>query len=294
MGRNMFIERYFKEPIKYAISDWKKIFVGGTFGLIFYISTDLLSLILPDFSLFYQLSTMEQIIAVILGILALLGLILLIIQTGYFIKIAKNTIEGDDNLPKWENFKDLFLKGIKYAVGMILLGIIIFAIPTIVLGIGIYLYIPFIQNLSGVSGIIFNLPPIGVPEPLVWITFIFAILLYIVGFVIYTLYEPLATVNFAKKGFRGFFEFNYILKLMSLEYLLLVITYNVGIFIIISAIGVVFTIFRFIFDMVLPNIVIYETLGIIWDSMSAFISFFIYVIFYKSFSNYYVDKIDKK
>jgi hypothetical protein len=32
----MFIERYFKEPIKYAISDWKKIFVGGVFGLIFY------------------------------------------------------------------------------------------------------------------------------------------------------------------------------------------------------------------------------------------------------------------
>ena len=58
----MFIERYFKEPIKYAISDWKKIFVGGVFGLIFYISIDLLSLILPDFSLFYQLSTWNRLL----------------------------------------------------------------------------------------------------------------------------------------------------------------------------------------------------------------------------------------
>jgi len=181
----MFIERYFKEPIKYAMSDWKKIFVGGVFGLILYISIDLLGLILPDFSLFYQLSTVEQIITVILGILALLGLILSIIQTGYFIKIAKNTIEWDDNLPKWENFKDLFIKGIKYAVGMILLGIIIFAIPTIVLGIGIYLYMSFVHELSGASvNMPYNLPPIGAPEPLVWITFIFAILLYVVGFVV--------------------------------------------------------------------------------------------------------------
>jgi hypothetical protein len=238
---------------------------------------------------------MEQIIAVILGILALLGLILLIIQTGYFIKIAKNTVEGDDNLPKWENFKDLFIKGIKYAVGMILLGIIIFAIPTIVLGIGIYLYISFVHELSGASvNMPYNLPPIGAPEPLVWITFIFAILLYVVGFVVYTIYEPLATVNFAKKGFRGFFEFNYILKLMSLEYLLLVILYNIGMFVIISAIAMIFAMFGIIFDVVLSNIVIYETLNVIGDSIIAFISFFIYVIFYKSFSNYYVDKIDKK
>jgi hypothetical protein len=290
----MFIERYFKEPIKYAMLDWKKIFVGGVFGLIFYISIDLLSLILPDFSLFYQLSIVEQIIAAILGILALLGLMLLIIQTGYLIKIAKNTVDGGGHLPKWENFKDLFLNGIKWTVGMILLGIIIFAIPTIVLGIGIYLYISFIHNLSGAHGNLpYNIPPIGAPEPLVWITFIFAILLYMVGFVIYTIYEPLATVNFAKKGFKGFFEFKYILKLMSLEYLLLVIIYIIGIFIIISAISMIFAIFGFIFDMVLPNIVINESLNIIGESVVAFISFFIYVVYYKSFSNYYVDKINK-
>ena len=81
---------------------------------------------------------------------------------------------------------------------------------------------------------------------------------------------------------------------MSLEYLLLVIIYIIGIFIIISAISMIFAIFGFIFDMVLPNIVINESLNIIGESVVAFISFFIYVVYYKSFSNYYVDKIDKK
>ena len=55
----------------------------------------------------------------------------------------------------------------------------------------------------------------------------------------------------------------------------------------------IFAIFGFIFDMVLPNIVINESLNIIGESVVAFISFFIYVVYYKSFSNYYVDKINK-
>ena len=107
----MFVEKYIKEPIKYAMSDWKKIFVGGVFGMMYILPSQVLSVILQANNYIQNLESSagfnSPIMLRLLGVYALIMLLSIIfgsLQYGYYMKLAKNTVESYDT--QLQNGKD--------------------------------------------------------------------------------------------------------------------------------------------------------------------------------------------
>jgi len=239
-----FLEKYLKEPFRYATSDWTKILIGSSL-LFFIIFISLASsLLLGPYAMIF----------IIIPVL-----IVSMLLTGYYIGVIKNTLNGIDTLPDWSNYMEFTKDGILYYIALTIISLIVYLPAILFLIVGIFFTAGFEILTSGdLLSIIMSLS----------VFVIITVLYYMVASIALAIYTPLATVNFAKKGFSGFFEFFNILKKISLEYILMLILY----FIVYSIVGVV-SIIPFI------GILIY---GII--------SFPIDVIFHRAIAKYYLEK----
>ncbi|HIP90762.1 MAG TPA: DUF4013 domain-containing protein [Methanothermococcus okinawensis] len=197
-GIMSFIEKYIVEPFKYATSDLDKIIIGGM--LLFFNS--IVDSLLPSLE---GSPTYGQILGVCL-LIFIITLILNGVVLGYYIGVIKNTLKGLDILPDWSNIVELLTDGILYSIALLLL-VLMLLIPVGLLFMFILALILVSENMSYYD------------PTVVVVVLIPLILLMIVLFIVLDIYESLATVNFAKKGFFGFFEIRDILKKISLEYL---------------------------------------------------------------------------
>lgn len=280
----MFVEKYIEEPFKYAMSDWKKIFVGGVFGLIYMLPSQLLNAILQmgDYTQ-NMVSSSNYDITLLISLFAVFGLIIILsiifgsFQYGYYMKLAKDTVEyGEDaKLPEWEGWKNLFKKGIMFYIGSLLLALIVF--------------LPFIIIASIVGYVIFLVG--GIPVLIIY--FFIALGIYLLVSLIYMFYFYLASVNFANVGFKGFFEFKKIINLFSLKYVLLIII----LLIIMMVLSFIASLPSLIINLgtVLSNNMALSIVSAVIDAvLMSFVGFFTSVVIYRSISKYYKEKMHEK
>lgn len=128
----------------------------------------------------------------------LIGLVPLIIIMGYTVVLIKNVIVGVEHpLPEWEDWGDLFLRGLK-----LFLIQLIWALPLIIVGMGMSLPAALSEN-SRLQGF--------------WIALsVFCgCLTFILG-IAYALIEPVITFRFARTDeFVSAFEFGRIFRLLA-------------------------------------------------------------------------------
>ena len=191
-------EDYLTESFKYAFSDIKKGIIGGLLLAISGVFSILLSIITftagansNPYNIFKILTGM--LIAIIIGFL--ISLVIGFIVDGYYVRIMKTTVEGNDNLPEWDNFIDLLVRGFLYFVGILILAFIFLIIPIILFGIGILLITQ--DKIIG------------------WAPLMMSFVKFIILFILLAFYLPLAEVNFSINGFLGFFEFKKIIRMIS-------------------------------------------------------------------------------
>ena len=280
----MFIKKYIKEPFEYAMSDWKKILIGGIFGMVYLLPTKLLGVIIQSQNInlraeeYLSIDLIMSIIGVY-AIIIILSIVFKSIQYGYYMKVAKNTIESYDNtnntnnnLPEWEELGNIFKTGILYFIGSILLALVVF-LPFIaiagLIGYGIYI----------TAGVVLLMP--------YWFV---AIGLYFILAIVYMLYFYLASVNFAKKGFKGFFEFKKVIGLMSLKYVALVILMMIILVTLSFIASLPSLILNFSGIMLDNNGLLLIISAIICSILVSIVSFFSSVALYRSLSIYYSEK----
>jgi hypothetical protein len=279
----MFVEKYIIGPFKYAMSDWKKIFVGGVLGLIYILPSQLLNAILQTDNYIHSLESTTPDYSIVLTIFGAFGLIILAsiifgsLQFGYYMSIARNTVKFDDNqLPEWENWKELFKDGILYYIGSMLLALVIF-IPFILLisiiGYGIYL-------------------AVGIPGLIIYI--FLAIAIYMLLSLIYLFYLYLASINYANTDFMGFFEFKKILNLMSVKYIVLVIILFIINFIIAMLISIPSIVLNVVSVLSGDNIALLVISAVVNSILASFVGFFMMVFIFRSISIYYKEKTSEK
>ncbi|EHP86462.1 DUF4013 domain-containing protein [Methanotorris formicicus] len=196
----MFFEDYIIEPLKYALSDTKKLFVGGVLSLVgmvsilfgvFLVILGIMPTIMPEDIIHLKVFGMTGVI--LGGAFSLIGFLCLLAISGYYMQIIKYTLEDKNELPEWENFLHMVKKGFLYAVGI--------SILTILINIPSYLFtLVSAYNDSLIVSIIGD---------------VISIICSLIAWLII----PLATVNFvAKDRFFAFFYFREIIKMMSFEY----------------------------------------------------------------------------
>ena len=285
----MFVKRYIKEPFKYAMSDWKKIFVGGVFGIIGYLPLNTLNIFLYSMgdSLNMDASHLPIIlISFAIKIFAILLLLIIsIIQMGYYIKISKNTVESINILPEWENFRALIKNGLMYYIASTILGLGVIGISISIMALVGALIVAIILLVIGNAITMTTMLIVGGYG-------ILCIFILIILSILVSIYTPLAMVNLAKKGFMGFFEFKYILKLISFEYILMLIVLGIVLIIILIITNIPYIILTSMPESYNNMLLLYLS-EMINTITTGFITFFLAVIFYKAVSNYYVDRIKR-
>jgi len=137
----------------------------------------------------------------LLGIIfsvVLIGLVPLIIVTGYTVVLIKNVMDGIERpLPEWEDWGDLFVRGLK-----LFLIQLIWALPLIIVSMGTSLPAALSEN-SDLQGI--------------WIALsVFCGCLTFILAIAYGLIEPIITFRFARTNeFASAFEFGRIFRLLG-------------------------------------------------------------------------------
>jgi hypothetical protein len=128
----------------------------------------------------------------------LIGLVPLIMVTGYTVLLIRNVMDGAEHpLPEWEEWGDLFMLGLKLAVIQL-----VWAIPLIILSVGSSIP-PALAEGSNAEG------------ALIAISVLCGCLSFIVG-IAYALVEPVITFHFARTGeFASGFEFGNIFRLLG-------------------------------------------------------------------------------
>ncbi|WP_394296027.1 DUF4013 domain-containing protein [Methanocaldococcus fervens] len=123
--------------------------------------------------------------------------------SSYYVRVMKTTVEGLNKAPDWDKIDDLFIKGLCYIIGLILLAFIFLIIP-----IALYLFSSILASINETAGLIFIL---------------LTTLFFILSIIILWFYSKLAEVNYSVRGFLGFFEFGKIFEMISLKYIILLI-----------------------------------------------------------------------
>ena len=266
-----FIGKYLIEPFKYVTSDKLKALIGISL-LFFNAVIDLvLSTVLGPFS-----SIIVFLIDVIIGI----------ILSGYYMGVIKNTLKGIDALPNWSNFTEIIIDGILYNIGTFILTIIAYLPAILLLIVGVFFTaVEFGGYLISSFG---SYSTYSDPWSIITSLSIIIVLLLIyliIASIAFLIYDPLATVNFAKKGFFGFFEFFYILKKVSLEYIGILLLY-IGLGIILGIIIVVIAYISLAIFFLIPPVgmlVLLFTFLIISTTV-----FILVVMFYRAIAKYYL------
>ncbi|HIP90761.1 MAG TPA: DUF4013 domain-containing protein [Methanothermococcus okinawensis] len=243
-----FIEKYVVEPLRYAFSDGWKLLIG----ILLLVFNNIITIFL--YLMFIETSPYISIV------ISLINFFVSIVILGYYIGVIKNTLKGLDILPDWSNLGEIVKDGILYIFALIILYTLAFLPAILILKVGSSLTIggdvsfssSYYSNLSTIFASIFLLLTVVLSYVVMAVTVLWV-------------YTPLATVNFAKKGFSGFFEIRDILKKkISLDYIVILVLYSIiywiiglllGIFGIIPIIGtaislVYFYMFYFIFSIV--------------------------------------------
>jgi len=293
-----FIENYLVEPFKYVTSDRLKVLVGGSL-LFFNIVVDwMLLILLGPFSLI-----------LIPGI----TLIFTVIIVGYSIGIIKNTLKGIDTLPDWRNFTEIVKDGVLYTVALFILNLVLYLPAILLLIIGSFDTLgELVGHYSGgilIDGVLYigtlfilNLV-IYLPITLLLTVGLFSTLGGLTGYLTYLLplymlmalivlliYVPLATVNFAKKGFSGFFKVFDVLKKISLEYIGILLYTLLGIVAVIIFILIFVNIFAPLLYFIYPLGVLILLSVIL---MVTIMDFILWVISFRAVTKYYLER-DKK
>ncbi len=266
------------------MSDWKKIFVGGVLGLIYMLPSQIINALFQTGYYFNNINSLKFNYYILIWtfgaflLIVLLSIIFGSFRVGYYIRLAKNTVIHNDNeLPEWENWGDLFKKGILYYVGSILIIMIIFIPITVILMlIGYAIYINSGGNFS--TNLIYIFIALGI---------------YLLAIIFYVLYIFLAAINYANVGFSGFFEFKKIIDLMSLKYILLIIILTI-INMVLSFIASLPSIIINFGALISNNMTLIIGSAIIDTILMSFIGFFISVAIYRSISIYYKEKMQEK
>ncbi|AXI25283.1 hypothetical protein CFE53_03660 [Methanofervidicoccus sp. A16] len=266
-----FLEKYLIEPFKYATSDRLKVLIVILLlGIpIVIISISLIAYIKLNFSTFI----------LTLGIGLLFFIITSMAITGYYIGVVKNTLKGLDTLPDWSNFIEILKDGVLYTVALFILILLAYLPAILLLIIGIFF-----------TGAIATVDSFRHSD--LW-TIITSLLAYILVLLLYMLvvsialkiYVPLATVNFAKKGFSGFFKFSDVLKKISFEYILILLLYFVINFI-----------FNFILEtianIIVPMLDIFISIIVIsiYIMCNTIMSFIFGIMSYRAVTKYYLER----
>ncbi|MBA2861575.1 DUF4013 domain-containing protein [Methanococcus maripaludis] len=277
----MFFEKYIKDPLQYAWSDPKKIFVGGVLHLIsmFGISVGVMVMfasaipvlmnIAPEIALFASLG------GVLFGfIIATIGVVVYAFIGGYCVKLIENTLQGSSELPEWENFKELLKKGAYFLTGLFIIYAVFTLITTILI---IPFYLPLWLTMWSESfsnmliiGALINLISCGMA-------------------IVQTLYMELAPINFVDKNdFKGFFEVKEIISKMSIEYVLVLVAISI-VTILITMIVCILLLIPVLIGTVTNNVLLMASISIIVLAMP-FLCMFFTVFWYRSITNYYLSK----
>ncbi|MBW9223401.1 DUF4013 domain-containing protein [Methanothermococcus sp. SCGC AD-155-E23] len=257
-----FIEKYLIEPFEYVSSDWSKVLIGILLSIL-----PMVISIIAFITLYAQLNLLLPLF--LWGIVILLSLLVSIILAGYYIGVIRNTLEGLDTLPDWSNIVRILIDGLLYIVaGLILL--LIACLPAILLFIiGVYPILATSGSYTTYSDLWSVITLIS--------TIIILLFLYgVIAIIVLWIYLPLATVNFAKKGFFGFFEVVEILKRFSLEYLGILVLYLV---------------IKCIVGLILWIIAVIPIIGeLIFYMFSSALSFILEIMFFRAVAKYYLER----
>ena len=288
-----FIEKYIIEPFKYAISDRSKVLIGGSL-LFFNIVVDwILSILLGPLSLI-----------IIPGITLTFTVIIL----GYCIGVTKNTLKGLDTLPDWNT--EIVKDGVLYIVALFILNLVVYLPVTLLLIMGLFdtlgglighysggismdgaLYAGtlFISNLVVYLSVTLLLT-VGLFSTLGGLTGYLTYLLslyMLVALIVLTIYIPIATVNFAKKGFFEFFKVFDVFKKISLEYIGILLYTVLGIGAVIIFIITAVNIFASLLYLIYPLGVLILLFVILVISIMDFI---LWVISFRAVAKYYLER----
>ncbi|ENN95642.1 hypothetical protein J422_06733 [Methanocaldococcus villosus KIN24-T80] len=262
---------YIKDSYNYIKNNFSKFLIGGILSLISGIFLGVMTFFISYLGNLYDISRVVFLIPIFI-IMFIILLTIIFIISGYYVRVMKNTVENKE-APDWDNIWELFVSGLLYTVGMLILSII-------------FLIIPFIIILMAILFININ-------TKLSVLTIILGLLLFIPFILCLTLYQPLASVNFSVNGFFGFFEFRKIFKLMSLKYVLLLIVVFIISFIVNLIISIPFIILKIVF-LIANSDISFMIADILESTVSLFVSFFLGIFSYRCYSLYYKDKIGER
>ncbi|WP_459201439.1 DUF4013 domain-containing protein [Methanococcus sp. CF] len=278
----MFFEKYIKDPLQYAWSDPKKIFVGGVFqiisigGIVFGIILMFASLIpsvmdiAPEFALFTSLG------GILLGlIIATIGVVFTVLIGGYYMNVIENTLQGSFELPEWENFKELLKKGAYFLVGIFVLQVIFGIISLVITAPFVIL---LITNDTYSNMLLFNM---------------FMNLISFVLSICESLYISLAMINFVdKKEFMGFFDVKEVISKISIEYVLVLVAVSIVSVLIVLPVIIVL-LFPVLIGIFTQKIILMLAIALIVLAMP-FLQMFLTVFEYRSYTNYFLSKKEIK
>lgn len=140
-------------------------------------------------SLTYPFTNKDNILILFVLTLGQVLIIPAIISSGYLIRIIESTLEGHDELPEFNNFKKLFIDGLKFAIVTIVYGI-----PAGIVSIIAYSFLPLNTFI------------------IQWIPFIISI---IVTFFVNIIFLMALTNMVYEKSIKGAFQFKRILSLIK-------------------------------------------------------------------------------
>jgi len=258
-----FIEEYVVEPFKYTTSDWLKILIGA-------------SLLFISVIIYVMLNFIGEILIVLLGPFAIPFLFIMfciymvfeVIVDGYYIGVIRSTLKGLDTLPNWINIGRILIDGVLYKVASIALMFLYLVVyfPLILLLVIVKQLLQFISWRDWVLGLV---------------------LITVILFITWSIYVPLATVNFAKKGFLGFFDIWGILKKFSFEYLAIWVLYKIVPVIILLPIGICLDIL-----MLIPfvNILVLLLVILLVVIIGPVLGFILEVMFHRAVAKYYRER----
>ncbi len=152
----------------------------------------------PDWLKKVAIGTGLTLVGIIFSIV-LIGLIPLIIVTGYTVVLIKNVMDGvEQPLPEWDDWGDLFMRGLKLFVILL-----IWAIPLIIVSVGFSVPAAVLSENPDIQGL--------------WIAIsVFCSCLTFVLGIALALIEPVITFGFARTGeFASGFEFGKIFRLLG-------------------------------------------------------------------------------
>jgi hypothetical protein len=137
----MNVTRIVKDSLKYPLSDWKKILI---LGILIVVAGSASSLNFIGLTNIF-----------ILSILIVIGLISGLLVDGYLFKIVKHSLNGENILPEFNDWKNILLDGVKvfiiFILYLILPLLVIFLLILSLLG-GLPFFVSDIFSFIGSSG----------------------------------------------------------------------------------------------------------------------------------------------